>query len=385
MRFSCVLIGLSVAGLASSLSRADSTVDFAKDIQPIFAAHCYECHGEKKGLGRLRLHTPEAIAESQTKHDDLLIGGKPDDSQLYARLALPADDKKRMPKNADPLSEEQTALVKKWIAEGGSFTALVAGETAEPAESEMSEAAEEAPAAERPALQPASAEAIAAVEKLGALVMPLYAGSAELRISFPSSRDEVTDETVAQLEPLAGQLVELDLSGTKITDASAPVLAKLENLDTLHLEKTSIGDATVAAVAALPYLHYLNVHSTQATDAALESLKATKSLRKLYVWQTAASFEAAKALEAATPGLEVNLGWDHPGVVRERLTAELKRVEEKKAESATAITEAEAALNAAKAEQEAATAREAEIQKELEALDQPAAEQAADAADNSST
>jgi hypothetical protein len=228
--------------------------------------------------------------------------------------------------------------------------------------------------AQRPPLEPASPDAIAAVENTGALVIPLYAGANELRVSFPSSRDQVTDETVAALVPLAGQLVELDLSGTKITDGCAASLKQLTNLDTLHLEKTAVGDATVAALSDMKYLNYLNLHSTKVTDAALASLAPVASLEKLYLWQTAVSYDAAKALEKATPGLVANLGWDHPGVVRERLNAELVRVEERKTEATAAVTEAEKSLATAKADQESAKKRAAEIKQELEALDKPAEE-----------
>ncbi|MBK6796996.1 MAG: hypothetical protein IPG76_09460 [Acidobacteria bacterium] len=34
---------------------AQAKVDFKRDIEPIFAAHCYQCHGAKKASGQLRL------------------------------------------------------------------------------------------------------------------------------------------------------------------------------------------------------------------------------------------------------------------------------------------------------------------------------------------
>lgn len=347
---------------------AESSIDFEKQVAPILEANCYGCHGAEKGLGGLKLHTVDAIQAAAKKDDHLLVAGKPDESELYERLVLPKDDRKRMPKNADPLSKEDIEIIKQWVAEGAKFATADA-----PAAEAMEEKpTDEAPLPERPELEAASPDAIAAAEETGALVIPLYSGSHELRVSFPSSRDQVTDETVAKLVPLAGQLVELDLSGTKITDASAESLKQFKYLDTLHLEKTEVGDATASALAGMTYLNYLNLHSTKATDASLEALKAAPSLRKLYMWQTAASYDAAKALEEATPGLEVNLGWDHPGVVRERLSAELKRVEEQQATAAKAIEEAKKTLETAEADQKSATERAADIKKQLEALDKPA-------------
>lgn len=359
------------------LAAAETSVDFTKDVAPILQANCYGCHGETKGLGGLRLNTVEEIKAGAENHSDLLLAGKPEESELYERLVLPADDRKRMPKNADPLAKKDIEIIKQWIADGAEFTTAEAP-TAKAAMDESP--AEAASLPERPQLEAASPDAIAAAEETGALVIPLYSGSNELRVSFPSSRDQVTDETVAKLVPLAGQLVELDLSGTKITDGVAKSLQQLKNLDTLHLEKTEVGDATVLALTEMPYLHYLNLHSTKATDASLEALKSVPSLRKLYMWQTTASYEAAKALEKSTPGLEVNLGWDHPGVVRERLTSELTRVEEQQAEAVKTIEEAKKTLAEAEADQKSASDRAAEIKKQLEELNKPA-EQPAESAD----
>ncbi len=365
MRLALFVVAVSLASGPVSVGLCATTVDYKEDVEPILQANCFGCHGEKKGLGRLRLHTTDAIREALDVHDDLLTAGKPDESELYARLVLPANDKKLMPKGGDPLSKENIATIKKWIEEGGVFEIT--------ADAPMDEAPAEKPKLpERPELGPASPDAIRAVQNTGALVIPLYAGANELRVSFPSSRDQVTDETVALLVPLAGQLVELDLSGTKITDASADSLKQLVNLDTLHLEKTSIGDAAVAALAELKYLNYLNLHSTKVTDAALESLKPVVSLQRLYVWQTPATYDAAKALEESTPGLEVNLGWNHPGVVRERINSELARVEQQQKESGDAMAEAEKALATAKKDKEAADKRAAELKRKLESLDEPA-------------
>jgi mono/diheme cytochrome c family protein len=33
----------------------NAAVDYARDVQPIFASHCYSCHGPQRALGGLRL------------------------------------------------------------------------------------------------------------------------------------------------------------------------------------------------------------------------------------------------------------------------------------------------------------------------------------------
>ena len=111
-----VIVAVVVVGL-SGLSRAEDQIDFASQIQPIFVEHCAKCHGEEKQLGELRIDTLEAIHGNED--DNLLVAGKPEESELFARITLPADDKKRMPKGADPLPQEAIDLIRTWIAQGG--------------------------------------------------------------------------------------------------------------------------------------------------------------------------------------------------------------------------------------------------------------------------
>ena len=78
------------------------------------------------------------------------------------------------------------------------------------------------------------------------------------------------------------------------------------------------------------------------------------------------------ALQAATPGLEVNLGWDHPGVVKVRLTKEMESAKQAAEAAAAKATEAQKALEAATAEKAAADSRLQEIDVQLKALEPPA-------------
>ena len=39
----------------------EGNVDFAREVQPIFAKRCYKCHGPGKNEGGLRLNSREAV------------------------------------------------------------------------------------------------------------------------------------------------------------------------------------------------------------------------------------------------------------------------------------------------------------------------------------
>ena len=381
----CFLLGLLSLPAAA---RGDDKIDFATQIQPILVAKCAGCHGEKKAAAKLRLDSADQITAFEEK-DHLLVAGKPDESELYQRLVLPADDKKRMPKGPDALPEAEIALIKQWIEQGAVLAVAAAATPAPaPAEAPMAEdeaakkkAAEEAKAAEA-ALKAADeaelakvtaapAEAIEKLMQTGASVMPLYGDSPLLQVSFARSETPASDSALVALAGVADQVVWLDLSGAQATGAGWGQVAALKNLNRLHLEKSSVDDASLASIATLPRLEYLNLYATGVTDAGLEHLKAAKRLRKLYLWQTKVGYDPALALQGSTPGLEVNLGWDHPGVVKARLTKELETAKKSVEESTAKATEAQKQLEAANAEKTAAEAKLKEVDDQIKALEAP--------------
>ncbi len=371
-----LLAALALTGAAAA--RAEDKIDFTKQIQPIFVEHCIKCHGADKAQGKMRLNTVAGLQEKIAADPKLLVPGKPEESELYERLTLPDKNPKRMPKMADPLPKETIELIGNWIREGAVIPAVAAVTApAAPAEkpAEPSAAAEKPKEAEEPKLPevpPAPKEAIDKLTAANVQVMPLFGGSSLLSVSFAHRDQPAGDAEVALLAGVADQVYALDLAGAKVTDAGLTPLAALKNLSALHLELSSITDEGLAHVAGLSSLQYLNLYGTGITDAGLKHVAGLKHLQKLYLWQTKTSYDAATALEKDTPGLIVNLGYNHPVVAKKRLTKEME-VAKKQAEDAKAdAAKAEQQLQAAKKNVEAVDARVAEIDKQLKALESPA-------------
>jgi mono/diheme cytochrome c family protein len=383
-----VALALILTATFAAANPASAAIDFATQIQPIFAARCIKCHGEERQQGKLRLDSAEGIGKFAK--DTLLVAGKPDDSELLKRISLPADDRKRMPKGGDPLAADEIALVRTWIEEGATLvvaTTPADAPAAAAATAETPEPAEPGPRGEDdPELQslpPASDEAIAKIEAAGGAVMPLFGESPLLQVSFAQAASPPGDDAIAALADAADQIVWLNLSKAQASADGLAGLAKLKNLIQLHLEQSSVNDASLAHVAGLKRLEYLNLYGTDTTDAGVAPLKELPKLRNLYVWQTKVSYEAAQALQAATPGLEVNLGWDHPEVAKQRLAKELESAKKIAEETAAAATALEQQLEAAKQSKDQAAARLKEIEDELKRLEagpsEPAGEGGADA------
>src|ERR1043165_7716972 len=90
-------------------------VDFIKDIHPIFAKSCQNCHGPTKQKAALRLDA-KAIA-LRTDEKQVIVPGKSASSKLIERVTS-ADDEKIMPPDGERLTVQQIAVLRAWIDQG---------------------------------------------------------------------------------------------------------------------------------------------------------------------------------------------------------------------------------------------------------------------------
>jgi mono/diheme cytochrome c family protein len=112
LQASAVLL-CTLALLPYVIALSQTTIDFARDIQPIFAAHCADCHGSKKQESNLRLDDKASAAR-------VITPGQSNQSRLLQRL-LGLNGEPRMPLNRAALSADQIALIQRWINEGAQW------------------------------------------------------------------------------------------------------------------------------------------------------------------------------------------------------------------------------------------------------------------------
>ena len=104
------------------------TIDFQRDVQPLFREHCVSCHGPTQQFGGLRLDRRADALRGGTQTD---IGpGNADGSRLYHRVIGTAFGQQMPP--TGPLTLEQTEIIKQWIDEGASWPDEASGETPPP-------------------------------------------------------------------------------------------------------------------------------------------------------------------------------------------------------------------------------------------------------------
>lgn len=97
-------------------THARASVDFIKDIQPVFSAHCYQCHGPNKQEAAFRLDN-KSTALKGGDFGVAIIPGKADDSRLM-HAVLGTNPKMRMPRKDAPLTPDEIARIKAWIDAG---------------------------------------------------------------------------------------------------------------------------------------------------------------------------------------------------------------------------------------------------------------------------
>ncbi len=101
-----------------------ATVNFNRDVRPILSDKCFACHGpdEKKRDSKLRLDIREQAVKPAESGDTAIVPGKPEASQLLARVTTKdRDDMMPPPKTHKTVSPQEVETLRRWIAEGAVY------------------------------------------------------------------------------------------------------------------------------------------------------------------------------------------------------------------------------------------------------------------------
>ena len=102
-----------------------SAVDFNRDVRPILSDACYRCHGpdaaKRKGVGvALRLDT-EAGATADIGGYSAIVRGKPDESELIARITSTEADVMPPASVERKLSKAEIQTLTRWVEQGAPY------------------------------------------------------------------------------------------------------------------------------------------------------------------------------------------------------------------------------------------------------------------------
>lgn len=306
------------------IANVPEAVVYRDIVQPILSVHCTNCHNANKKKGDLRMDTFEHLIKGG-ENGAVFVAGKSIDSEMLKRCLLPLENDEHMPPKGKPqLSDNQIALLTWWIDQGAPVDKKVADLKADdkikPALASLS-TGENAAGAGKSTASPVLSlkvpepdeKAVQSLESLHLLVTPVASEQNLLEVSAVNAPD-FSDAKAALLTPLASQIVWLKLGGTQVTDAALVELAKLKNLNKLHLEYTTVSDAGLKTLKELPYLEYVNLVGTRVTDAGLQNLSSLKALKNVYVWKSSVTEAGIAQLRKVRPDLNIVTGLDEATV-----------------------------------------------------------------------
>ena len=116
-----LVVALKAAAATATLTAAEG-VDFNQQIRPLFAAHCYECHGPETVESGLRLDQRSAAMRGGDS-GPVIAAGQSAASEIIRRVTA-VDPDERMPPVDDatrPLAPEQIEVLKRWIDQGADW------------------------------------------------------------------------------------------------------------------------------------------------------------------------------------------------------------------------------------------------------------------------
>jgi len=295
----------------TSVAAADPYLDV---VQPLLEQRCGTCHNDDKRNGGF----------SVGSYDSTLVGGDTgrafvpgniEASEALYRTSLPPDDDAFMPaEGKTPLTAQQVAILRWWVAAGAPRDTTV-GAVGAPGNVEPLLAAQlglGGAAAVTAATAPsatADAKLVASLTAAGLLARQVSQSDARLVVSPSAPGTAVEAATLAALASAAAEIVDLNLAGTGLDDEGLRAIGPLPAVTHLRLARNSLTDAALEGLAASPQLTHLNLYGNAAlTDAGLDALGQIATLRELYVWQTGVTASGVAQLRARRPELVVDFG-----------------------------------------------------------------------------
>jgi hypothetical protein len=108
---------------ALSAEKLQQTVEFNRDIRPILANNCFNCHGQdsNRRKGKLRLDVEES-AKAERKGVRAIVPGDLEESESWARIISKDPDEVMPPTDSNKiLTPQEVEILKKWIEQGAQY------------------------------------------------------------------------------------------------------------------------------------------------------------------------------------------------------------------------------------------------------------------------
>lgn len=301
------------ATLVESLPREELLV-FRDLIMPGLETRCMSCHNSQRKKGNLDMTTLAAIERGGESGKPMFVPTRPDTSELYHRVTLPADHDDRMPPEGRPsLSSDEIAILSWWIEEGADPDMRLGEGPSDAMRQALIErflprlvVSQRRRMRERRRIAALYRKLQTEVQDLGLVVevdpesdSTLFA----LSMRFPPAR--VDDRTLARLMPRADVISKLSLVSSDVSDDGLRYVGRMQNLRELILQKTGVTGSGLRGLHSLPALEVLNLAHSSLNDSGAVNLVHMPSLTEVYIYNTAVSDSTVEALRFHLPDTEI--------------------------------------------------------------------------------
>ena len=333
--------GGASAGAGSAEGDGDPTMlaklaFYREQVLPIFESRCYECHGNGKRKGGLRMDVRDSVVSRDDEGLWIVQPGKPAESVMITRVMLPPVDDLAMPPEGDRLAAAQVEVIRKWIEDGAVMPESVAASGGEARGDREGSEAGNAPgpgardrarragaaadaagegsrgrrplAEQLPPLSDAEIAAAVLLRSKGIHIAPIAQGASTFTVSVPGG-SAVGDIDLAQVYPMAARVEELSFARSAITDAGAMAMPSMPNARVVRLDGTQLTDAGIIAVLSRTLdAETVNLVNTPATDSVFAILAKLPHLERAYLFGSKVSAQGVAEFRKSRPGVEIVLG-----------------------------------------------------------------------------
>jgi len=285
----------------------DSVQIYKHIIQPILNNNCIVCHNAENDKGGLIL---EGYADlfKEADHNQPIVAGNPNTSELFTRVSLPVNDEKSMPPRGSRLGYTDIQILKYWIENGADSLATFNSET-------MSNELiglinrdygldySPKPYYEKVKVDQPDDESITQLRNSGFRVS--YLGESNFLLDVSFINDSINSSQIELLNKVSDHVTILKLSDCNLTDEILKGILPIKHLTRVDVSKNSLSDSVVNLLTTHEHLESVNLEGTNLTSEGLRNLLTTFGKLRVYVRNTKITGEELSNIIQAYPNAEI--------------------------------------------------------------------------------
>ncbi|MGB2252624.1 MAG: c-type cytochrome domain-containing protein [Flavobacteriaceae bacterium] len=292
-------------------SETDSLFVFEDLVYPVLEEKCMACHNQNRAYGGLNMSALETMVKGGNSGAGIQ-NGKPFESLIYKRVSFPHDHPKFMPPSGVPLSYDQIATLEWWIDNGAEKQMPVTLARNDAKIQRLMELQygldlREKTYLETLALASPTPEELKTIQGEEYIWRFLNPEQSFLDLKFTKKKIETND--LLKIQSIKKNVTWLNLTDCMLNDNHLSYLSDFPNLTRLKIQKNPlVTNKGIEALQNLENLTELNLYGTRISNAALNTLGQMESLKKLFLWNTRITAKAIADFKAQHPDVEVIAG-----------------------------------------------------------------------------